>query len=149
MSNEESQGAKKIIEVNELKVGGYIVNENEAFKITDIAHSKAGKHGSAKFRIEAVSVIGHKRISVVHGAGSKVEVPLIEKHTAQVLTLEDRVETRGMETIKKKIANVMDSDNYETFDMEVPEEMIPDVKEGVKVMYWDVLGAKLMKQIVP
>ena len=148
MAGEESSGAKKVVGANELKVGGYIIHENEAYKILDINHSKAGKHGGAKNRIEGVSVIGHKRISIVESSSSKVDVPIIEKHNAQVLTLEDRVETHGTEVTKKKIANVMDLDSYETFDMEVPEEMIPDVKEGCKVVYWDVVGAKLMKQLI-
>lgn len=144
---EDQSGDKRVITSNELKVGGYIIHENEAYKITDIAHSKAGKHGGAKNRIEAVSVIGHKRVSIVESAGSKVDVPIIEKHTAQILTIEERVETHGMETIKKKFANVMDVDSYETFDMEIPEELA-DVKEGAKVMYWTVIGVKLMKQII-
>lgn len=147
MAEEPTSGARKVVGANELRAGGYIINEGEAFKILDIAHSKAGKHGSAKVRIEAISVVGHKKASIVTSAGSKVDVPMIEKHSAQVLTLEDRVETHGTETTKKKMANVMDLDSYETFDMEVPEEMISDVKEGTKVMYWDVLGVKIMKQV--
>lgn len=144
---EDQSGAKKVVGANELKVGGYIIHENEAYKILDIAHSKAGKHGGAKNRIEATSVIGHKRISIVESSSSKVDVPIIEKHTAQILTIEEKVESKGMETIKKRIANVMDVDSYETFDMEIPEDL-PDVKEGSKVMYWTVMGFKLMKQII-
>jgi len=139
---------KKVVEVNKLKRGGYIIHDDEAYKINSIQHSKAGKHGHGKYRMEAISIIGGKKTSIVKGSGHKVDVPIIEKHTAQVLTIEERVETVGSETVKKKIANVMNTETYETFDLEVPEGLQSDVKDGVKILYWDVMGTNVMKQIV-
>lgn len=137
----------KYEDINKVKVGRYIVYEGEAYKVTSLAHSKAGKHGHAKVRLEAVSVIGNKKISVVYGGGSKVTMPIIDKRTAQILTTRKIIEQRGTETIEKEIANVMDSESYETFDMEVPEELKGMVSEGSEVIYWNVLGNKVMQQL--
>ncbi len=139
---------KKITEISKIKKGGYIIDNDEAYKVINIQHSKAGKHGHGKYRVDAVSVIGGKKISIVKGSGHKVEVPIIEKHNAQVLTVEERVKQQGSETIVTKIANVMDSDSYETFDLEVPKELEADVKDGVKILYWEVLGSRIMKQVL-
>jgi len=136
----------KVEEVNKLKEGRFIIIENEAYKINSITKSKAGKHGSAKARIEAVSVIGNKKRSIVKGTGDKVETPIIDKRSAQVLTLRTEVLTRGIEQIEKRIANVMDMESFETFDIEVPEEF-NELKEGNEVMYWNILGNKVIQQI--
>ncbi len=136
---------RKIEDINKIKVGRYIIHENEAYRVTSVAHSKAGKHGHAKVRLEAVSLIGNKKISIVKGGGTKIEVPVIDKRTAQVLTIREEVKQQGTETIKKKIANVMDTESYETFDMEIPPDL--NVQEGSEVIYWDVMGNKLMQQV--
>jgi translation elongation factor P/translation initiation factor 5A len=47
------------------------------------------------------------------------------------------------------MANVMDADSFETFDMEIPEELKADVKENINVLYWVITGVKIMKQIKP
>jgi len=68
-------------------------------------------------------------------AHDNVEVPSIEKKTAHVLS------SSGNK------ANVMDAENYETFDLEIPEELQGQVVENAQVLYWDVLGQKVMKQV--
>ena len=65
----------------------------------------------------------------------KVEAPIIEKKSAQVLS------------ISGNMANVMDVETYETFDLDIPEELQAEVKEGVEVLYWLLMGTKVMKQV--
>ena len=65
----------------------------------------------------------------------KVEVPIIEKKSAQVLS------------ISGNTANVMDMETYETFEMDIPEDLQGQVKDGVEILYWLVLGARVMKQV--
>ncbi len=139
---------KKVTEISKIKKGGYIINDGEAYRVINIQHSKAGKHGHGKYRVDAVSLLGGKKISIVKGSGHKIDVPIIEKHNAQVLTITEHTETINNETVVKKIANVMDSDSYETFDLEIPKELEDQVKEGSKILYWDVLGSKMMKQVI-
>jgi len=64
-----------------------------------------------------------------------IEAPVIDKRNAQILS------------IHGDTANVMDSETYETFDMKIPDELKNEVIEGVTVLYWVILGQKIMKQI--
>ena len=64
-----------------------------------------------------------------------IEVPIIEKRTAQVLSLHG------------DMANVMDSETYETFDLKIPEEFKDQVVEGSSVLYWTILDEKIIKQV--
>lgn len=139
---------KKVVDVSKVKKGGHIIHEGEVYKVLDVAHSKAGKHGHGKYRMKAVSVLTDKKKSIVIASGNKVDVPIIDKRNAQVLTIEDQTETVAGETIKKKTANVMDTESYETFNIKVPEELMKQAKEGSKVVYWDVMGVKIMKQVI-
>ena len=41
----------------------------------------------------------------------------------------------------------MDLKTFETFDLEIPEELKGDVKEGVNIIYWIILNDKVMKQV--
>jgi len=65
----------------------------------------------------------------------KIEAPIIEKKTAQVLA------------INGNIANIMDETSFETFDLEIPEELKKDCTEGRNVLYWALMGQKVMKQV--
>jgi translation initiation factor 5A len=41
----------------------------------------------------------------------------------------------------------MDLESYETFDMEIPEELLEKVVEGAQIMYWEVMGEKIMQRV--
>lgn len=118
-----------------LKKGTYIVFEGVACIVKDTSVSRPGKHGHAKVRIEAVGMIDGKKRQVVMPGHDNVDVPIIDKLNAQVLS------------ITGDSANVMDMESYETFDLKIPDELKEDVSEGITVLYWDILGDKVMKQI--
>jgi len=121
--------------VSSLQRGSYIVLDGVACKVTDTQVSRPGKHGHAKVRLSAIGLIDNKKRVVVMPGHDNVEVPIIEKKNAQVLS------------IQGNIANVMDSVTYETFDLEIPEELKSDVVEGAIVLYWVILDKKVMKQV--
>lgn len=126
---------KKVTNVGSLKVGNYVILDGVACTIKSIQTSKPGKHGHAKCRIESISMTdGQKKIQV-SPAHDKVDIPIIEKKTAQVLS------------IHEDIANVMDVDSYETFDLKIPKELKGEVKEGVQIVYWVIMDEKIMKQL--
>ena len=128
--------SKKFVTATSVQKGSYVIIEDAPCKVTDVQISRPGKHGHAKVRLSAVGLIdGKKRIIVMPGHDN-VEVPIIEKKNAQVLS------------ISNNIANVMDVETYETFDLEIPEEL-KDVKEGDIIVYWNMMGNKIMKQIKP
>jgi len=125
----------KHVAAGTLKKGNTIVFDGKACIIKDIQIGKSGKHGHAKARIEAVSMLDDQKIIKVMPGSDKVEVPLIEKKTAQVLS------------VKENMANAMDLESYETFDIKIIEELKDKVKEGVQVIYWIILGQKVMMQL--
>ena len=125
----------KLVEPGQIKVGGYIVIDGEACKVSDTSVSRPGKHGHAKYRIVAIGLIDGKKRDMVLPGHDKVEVPIIEKKTAQVLSMTENK------------TNVMDSETFETFDLEIPKELQGKIVEGAEVIYWTILGKKVMKQI--
>ena len=72
------------VEIRTLKVGRFCVVDDEAYKILSISTSKPGKHGSAKARIELVSLFSSKKISHVGSVTDSIHVPMIEKGKAMV-----------------------------------------------------------------
>ena len=52
---------KEMAEVRELKVGRYVLIDEEPCKIQSISTSKPGKHGEAKARIEAVGIFDEQK----------------------------------------------------------------------------------------
>ncbi len=125
----------KTINANNVQKGSTIVLEGAVCRTIDVEISKPGKHGHSKVRISAIGLLdGKKRIVVMPGHDS-IEVPIIEKRSAQVLS------------VQNKIANVMDTEAFETFNLEVPEELHGQVVDGCTVLYWVILDKKIMKQI--
>jgi len=116
-------------EVGALKVGSYVIIENEPCRIVDLAKSKPGKHGSAKARVVAVGVFDGVKRSFVKPVDAQAEVPLIEKRTGQVIAL------------LPTAVQVMDMETYEVFEAPMPEEeLMSKLGSGIEVEYWRILG---------
>nr|MBI4156529.1 translation initiation factor IF-5A [Candidatus Woesearchaeota archaeon] len=122
-------------EASSLKIGSFVVFDGFACKVVKIDMSKTGKHGHTKCRIEASGLIDNRKIIKLMPGSDRVDIPLIEKKNAQVLS------------IHGDIANVMDVSTYETFDLKIPEELKAEVKEGKEVLYWIILNDKIIKQV--
>lgn len=118
-----------------LKPGRYVVFDGEACVVKNVEVSRPGKHGHAKCRIEAITIKDGRKIIKVMPGHDQVQVPIIEKKNAQVLS------------VSGDTASVMDMESYETFDMKIPEELEGKVTEGAQVLYWIVMGDKIMKQL--
>src|SRR3989344_4626692 len=126
---------KKVTTVGSLKESNYVILDNEACVVKSMQLSKTGKHGSMKCRLEAVTLIDNKKKVQIFPSSDKIEVPIIEKKEAQVLS------------INNDVANVMDLETYETFDVKIPEEFKDQVKEGLQVNYWIIMGQKIIRQV--
>ncbi len=125
----------KIVGATSIKEGSFLLVDGVACKVVNTDISKSGKHGHAKVRIVAIGLIDEKKREMVIPGHDNVEVPIIEKKTAQVLS------------VSGDKANVMDSETYETFDLAIPPDMKESVVEGCQVLYWMIMGEKVMKQI--
>lgn len=124
----------KVVELKTVKVGKYIVLGGEASKVTSLTTSSPGKHGAAKARLEAVGIFDGQKRSLVKPVDTKVEVPILDKRLGQILAIMgDQVQ-------------LMDMENYETFELPIPDELKDDLVEGEGVEYIVALGnMKIMR----
>ena len=125
----------KMVGANQIQKGSFILLGGIACKVVDVEISKPGKHGHTKVRISAIGLVDEKKRIEVMPGHDNVEVPIIEKRNAQVLS------------VQGDTANVMDSETYETYDLKIPEEFRGQIKEGMSVLYWDIMNKKVIKQI--
>jgi translation initiation factor 5A len=125
----------KIINATEAKVGTNIIVEGMPCTIKKIDISKTGKHGHAKCRIECSGIISEaKKVFVIPGH-DRLEIPLVEKRKGQVLSVGDKV-------------SIMDLENFETLEVECPDEVKSELVTNDNVEYWDVEGEKIIKRKV-
>lgn len=129
------EGETKLSSVGHLKKGNYVVVDGVACIVKDTQTSRPGKHGHAKVRLSATGILDGKLKVIVMPGHDNIEVPVIDKRNANVLS------------IAGDMANVMDSETYETFDLKIPSELKDDLKEGVNVVYWIILKDKVIKQV--
>ena len=117
-------------EVGAVKVGSYVLVDNEPCRIVDYTKSKPGKHGSAKARVVAIGVFDGVKRSFVKPVDAQVEVPIIEKRAGQVISL------------SPTSVQVMDLETYEMLESPLPEEeeLKSKLTSGVEVEYWRILG---------
>ena len=116
------------MDLGSLKVGSYIIIDNEPCRIVSYDHSKPGKHGSAKARVAAIGVFDGSKHSLVSPVSANVEVPLINKRSGQVIS------------ISGDTLQIMDLETFEVFDTSsIEEEIRNKVRQGGEVEYWQVL----------
>ena len=119
---------KEQVEMKDLKEGRYVIIDDEACIIKSIAKSKPGKHGAAKARVDAIGVFDNQKRSIVGSVATKIYVPIVERKSAQVLSIEgDNVQ-------------LMDMADFTTFEIPLPEEYKDRVKEGEEIQYLSALG---------
>ena len=132
----------KPTELGSLKIGSYILlpvsdqPTGEPCRITEYDTSKPGKHGSAKARIVAVGIYDGQKRPHVGPVSMQVHVPLIDKRTGQIISI-----------VGSKI-QVMDSETFETIDVDmIEEELEGTLQQGDDLEYWNVMGrTKIMRK---
>src|SRR5438309_11488637 len=100
----------KPVEVGSLKIGQYVLIDGEPCKIVEFEKSKPRKHGSAKARIVGISAFTGVKKNLISPVDGKAEVALIDKRTGQALP------------IAVNLLQVMDMENYQTFDTQMPDD---------------------------
>lgn len=120
----------KPVDVGSLKVGRYVIVDDEPCRIVDLTKSKPGKHGSTKARVVAIGVFDGAKRSFVKPANAQVVVPIIEKRSGQVLA------------VLPSAVQVMDLETYQVFDTPFPEDesLKSRIASGVEIEYWRILG---------
>ena len=138
---------------NNLKKGNYFINEDdgEPYIVIDNVHSKSGKHGSAKNRIQCESLFSQKKKSLSFTADTSLEVPEITKRRGQIISINEH----------EQLIQVMDTETYETIDIGYPlgdnaqeEEKIKQLLADQDLMaeseseFWTVTGKSFCTRIV-
>jgi translation initiation factor 5A len=127
--------AKGMTEIGSLKEGSYVIIDNEPCYIVGTTHSKPGKHGHAKAKIDAIGLFDGQKRTVVHPTSSKIEVPMIERGNAQVLA------------VMGNNVQLMDLSTYETFELPIPMNLRGEVRESLEVEYIQALGRRKIERV--
>jgi translation initiation factor 5A len=119
---------KQQTEIKALKEGKFVIIDDEPCTIVSVQHSKPGKHGAAKARIDAIGLFDGQKRSIVNPVDAKVYVPIVERKSAQVLS------------IAGDVAQLMDTTDYATFELKIPDELKEKVKQGEEISYISAMG---------
>jgi len=120
----------KPVDVGSLRVGSYVMVDDEPCRIVDLTKSKPGKHGSTKARVVAIGVFDGAKRSFVKPVDAQAVVPIIEKRSGQVLA------------VLPSAVQVMDLETYQVIETPFPEDqsLKSSLASGVEVEYWRILG---------
>ena len=122
----------KLIQATSAKPGTTVLWDGFPCIVKSNDQSKTGKHGSMKCRMEVVGIFDKKkRIGVIPGS-ENLDVPIIEKRRAQILT------------VNGDLVSVMDLENFETLNLPYDEELKDKLSAGQQVEYWDIEGQKVV-----
>jgi len=124
-----------MIIAKDAKPGKYIYIDNEPCKVLSLQKSKTGRHGSTKVRIEAVGLIDEKKRVVLRPGSSTFEVPIIKKGTAQVIS------------VSGEIVQLMDMEDYSTFESKIPDNLKGKLDSGTEIIYWKIGEKTILKDI--
>lgn len=112
-------------DLGSLKRGDHILINNNPCRIVQYEKSKPGKHGSAKARIVAIDIFDGSKRSITSPVSAKVEVPLIDKRSSQIVSL-------GENSLQ-----LMDLETYDISWVPMPkeEEIVSKLEVGREVEY--------------
>ena len=111
-------------EIKKCKPGSFVLIEGIPLRVDKVQKSKSGKHGAAKARLFARGIFDNSKKIIVKPGDSKLDVPIIEKKSAQVVALtENHVQ-------------LMDLTTYETTEVSIPDELKGQLVEGDEVLVW-------------
>ena len=123
--------------VGELKVGSYAVIDGEPSRIVSIDKSKPGKHGSAKFRVVAISLLDDSKRSFVNPVDAQIQIPIVEKKNAQIVS------------VNPSSVQLMDLESYDVFEVATPadQDISSKIAAGKEVEYWNIMGRLKIQRV--
>ena len=119
---------KEQVEIRSLKEGKYILIDDEPCVIKSMTHSKTGKHGSAKSRIDAIGIFDGTKRSIIAPVTEKTYIPIVERKNGQVLS------------IKGDVVQIMDNADYSTLELKIPDELKGKIEAGKDISYLISMG---------
>lgn len=125
--------AREIKEISELSEGSVINVDGEPCRIRKMSSSMPGKHGHAKYSVEAIGIFDGKKRHIKETSEAKMEIPDVEVKDGQVISLSG------------DNAQMMDLSSYDTFEISVPEELQGELEEGDEVKYIEAMGRRKLR----
>lgn len=122
-------------QMGDVKVGRYVVIDGEPCRVVSMDKSKPGKHGAAKINIVAMSLLSNNKKTLMKSSDADVEIPVVVRKRSQIVSMSGTT------------AQLMDSESFEVFEVEVPEEMRSEVEVGKEIQYMDVMGKRLLLKV--
>mgnify|MGYP006293450365 CR=1 FL=1 len=126
-------------DANQLKKGNYFLLDGQVHRvISDPLHSKSGKHGHAKMRVDSENIFTGKKTSSTFPASQSIEIPNIDKRNAQVTHVE------------AEIVGLMDMESFESFEVPLPEEeeLKSKIAPDSNVEYWVIMDKKKIQRVI-
>ena len=122
--------------MKDVKPGKYILIDGVPCKVVELDFSSPGKHGAAKVRVTAVGIFDNQKRTMLAPSHADIEVPLITKKKAQVVS------------ITELSAQLMDLENYDTFEVPIPEDFRSSLKAGAEVEIVESMGKRAISRVV-
>ena len=119
---------KDQVEVRSLKEGRYVLIDDEPCVIKSMTHSKTGKHGSAKSRIDAIGIFDGTKRSIIAPVTEKIYVPIVDRKNGQVLS------------VSGDVVQIMDNADYSTLELKIPEDLKGKIVAGKDISYLISMG---------
>jgi len=127
--------AKTVSTLKDLRPNGFVLIDDVPCRVEKVDVSKSGKHGAAKARLDALGLFDNRRRSIVKPADESVDVPILEKKRAQVVS------------IMGDKAQLMDLNDFSVFELDIPQERKEKIKQGEEVEYFEITGIKTLKEL--
>ena len=122
--------------MKEIRPGRFVIIDGVPCRVVDIETSSPGKHGSAKVRLTAITIFGNGKKTIIKPGDGDIDVPIVTKKKAQVVS------------ISGNSAQLMDSDTYEVYELQIPEDLNGKLNAGTLVEVMDVMNQKLIARIL-
>jgi len=126
--------------VGQLKEKSYAMIDGEPCEVVNSDHSKPGKHGGAKCRVTGIGLFDGRKREFVQPAGDAIDIPIIDKGKAQVLSLRASTKPTAPQETPTVMLQLMDLQTFETFELTKPTDV--EVVEGGEVTYINFEGRK-------
>jgi translation initiation factor 5A len=121
--------------IGDLKIGKYVIIDDNPCRVVSMDKSKPGKHGAAKINIVAISLVDFSKHTLMKPSDATIEIPIVNRKRAQIISVS------GIN------AQLMDLDTFETFEVEIPEDLRKDVESGKEIEYMNVMDKKVLNRV--